>query len=194
MKLIDGYVKINNTTDFEDSSMATGLCALFGYFKDELNFFDGKYIDFWKFIRPDGYYQRCPNSKYDFSRDQTLVLWAGMKANGQYYLVDKWRVTGKDLFSPANYGHLRRCQNKKSYWFQDQWLKAEIIYHAKVTPLEEPNQLICMMMIAGDEYLKLWTSLNHQWQNSINKYFRDSFRNEPEFAAHMIKVINERVK
>ena len=188
MKIENGFVKIAGSSDLEDSSMAVGLCAIIQYPFSEV-------VDIMKYIKPDGKYQRCDNSKYLFSRDQTLCLVAGLNACGYKSFASLDRVDGKDIFSPANKGHIKRCQGLKANWFQDLWLKAEILFHAKFTPLAEPNQLIAMMMVAGDEYLKLWVKHNKQWHRSINKYWCSedgAWRGEPEFAAHMAKVIHER--
>lgn len=182
MKLENGFVKIMGASDLEDSSMAAGMCALFEY---PIEF------DILNHLWPDGMYRRCRNSRYLFSRDQALCLVAGLYKRGFSQYVGLERVDGKDLFNPAARGHIKRCQSKKAWWFQDFFLRLEILAHALVTPLGEPNQLICMMMVHPDrKYLKLWCYLNSEWRKSINLYWRN-WRGEPELAELMIIRIEE---
>jgi hypothetical protein len=105
------------------------------------------------------------------------------------YLVNKNSITGKDFLSPSVRGHIRRCQLREANWFQNLWLKLDIYWNAFFDPLSEPNQLICMIMVAGPEYVKLWTTLNPMWRDAIHAYWTYSFRNESELAMHMIKRI-----
>lgn len=194
MQLLDGFVKINGATDLEDAPVAAGLCVLTGFniYTSEHSDLGQKNtyatplkIDLTNHVKANGFYQRCKNSKYSFSRDQALVLWAGLKEQGKSELVSRDRVDGKDWFLPGNLGHEKRCQGKSSNDFFDSWLKAEIYFHAKFTPIEESNQLLAMMFVAGDKYVNLWTRLNKNWGDSIFKYWAHSFRNEPEFAKHL---------
>ena len=186
MRLENGFVKIEGSSDLEDSSMAAGMCVLFDYPIE---------VDLRKYIKPNGMYQRCNNSKYLFSRDQTICLVAGLSKVklGLHSKSNLWRVDGKDWFSPANKGHIRRCDGLKASWFQDLWLKAEIMFHAKFTPLDEPNQLICMMLIAKIKYLKLWVRHNKKWRESIRTYW-EGWRNEPYLSHLMIEKIEQLTK
>lgn len=179
-----GFYVIEGASDMEDCSMFNGLIALFEY----------RNVNLSNFITKDykRVYQRCPGSKYDFSRDQVVCLWAGLWKQQLYFAVDKKKITGKDLFSPANNGHYNWCRGLTNNWFNKLWLKAEILFHAKFKPIAEPNQLIAMMMVAGPEYLKLWTKHNKFWAHSIAKYwFLDdgAWRNEQAFGEHMINTI-----
>ncbi len=195
--IFDGKIfKIEGASDMEDCSMFAGLIALFEY---DTNSKFGGFVRFGYFFEPFGRfpperYVRCPGSKYNFSRDQFLCISAGMWKSGyptqfiSYKLVD-----GKDILSPANRGHELRCQNKKSNWFYDLWLKAEILFHAYATPTEESNQLIAMMIVAGDDYLKLWTKHNPKWRESISLYW-DSWRNEKDFGLHVIETIKQKTQ
>jgi len=174
--------KINGASDWEDASMFNGLLALF----------DIRDVDLMQFIDENKYVRHPYGTVYNFSRDQFLCLSAGLSKKFPQCVREDW-ITGRDLLSPANKGHTLRCRGLKASWLQDLWLKAEILFHAKFTPLAEPNQLIAMMMIAGPEYLKLWTSHNKEWQRSIRKYWSEedgAWRNEPELAEAMIKKIS----
>jgi len=189
----DGKIfKIQGASDLEDASMFNGLLVLFGYATVDLNHF----IERDSSNNKINYVRHPYGTKYSFSRDQTLCLAAGMSMIMPENVVSA-RANGKDIFSPANKGHLQRCSGRKSTWLQNLWLKAEILFHAKFTPLAEPNQLIAMMMVAGPEYLKLWTQKNYQWQRSIRKYWYSedgNWRNERDFAEHMITVITDLVE
>lgn len=129
--------------------------------------------------------------KYDLSRDQWICWSAGTFFQTERIFDVSWDlVNGKDIFIGAVTGHIKRCQGKKANWIEDLCLEAEIRIHAKFTPLDEPNQLLCMMMVHPDKkYLKLWTQLNPQWRRSIQMYWALSYRSEPWLSIHIIGVI-----
>ena len=191
MKFDGRIYKIEGASDLEDSSMFCGLISLFEYKKVDLLYFIVFGTGWSNYVRhPYG-------PKYSFSRDQYLCLSAGLCKQHLYSYVNEEWISGKDLLSPANHGHTKRCQGLKANWFQNLWLKAEILFHAYVKPIDEPNQLIAMMIVAGDDYLKLWTKHNKQWERSLRKYWYQedgAWRNEPEFCEHMISEITKRIK
>lgn len=177
-----GLPKDSGATDFNDSARLAGIIALFQYPTD-------RYLWLTEYINDAGKYIRHPKEyKYNFSRDQAVCLMAGLWFNGLSYLVDKKAITGKDFLSPSVRGHIRRCQGKKATKFQDYWLKLDIYYNAFFDPLSEPNQLICMLMVAGPEYVKLWTKLNTKWKQAITDYWC-GWRGESGLAVHMINKI-----
>lgn len=177
-----GLPRDNGATDFNDSARLAGILALFQYPVE-------KEIDLTLYINDACKYIRHPKEyKYDFSRDQAVCLMAGLWIDGLPYLVDKNSITGKDFLSPSVRGHIRRCQGLEATWFQNLWLKLDIIWNAFCDPLSEPNQLLCMLMVAGPEYVKMWTELNPSWEFAIIKYW-SGWRDEPELAKHMIKRI-----
>lgn len=177
-----GLPRDNGSTDWQDSARLAGIIALFQYpTNSDLYLTD--------YINKDGKYIRHPKEyKYNFSRDQSVPLMAGLWINGLSYLVDKNCITGKDILSPSVRGHIRRCQDKKANWFQNLWLKLDIYYNAFFDPLSEPNQLLCMLMVAGPEYVKLWTKLNTKWKQAITDYWC-GWRGESGLAVHMINRI-----
>lgn len=183
MKLENGFVKITGASDLEDSPVAAGLCTIFDYPIE---------IDPLLYFNKNGMYQRCADSKYFFSRDQTIPLIALLRIKGLSHLVSLDHVDGKDVFSPSVKGHIKRCQGGKASWLQDTWLWLDVWFHAKVKPLEEPNQLIVMMWFADPKYLKWWCANNPHWEMSIEIYWI-SWRNEPELAALMIAAIKFRI-
>ena len=180
MIIENGFVKIKGSTDLEDSSMAAGMCVLFEYILDE--------IDLNLYIKKDGMYQRCNNSKYLFSRDQTICLVSVLSE--QFVSLD--RVDGKDFFSPSDKGHIQRCKGQQASWFQDAWFWAELAFSAKVKPLDELNQLFCKMMIADVKFIKWYCDNNSQWRDSLRNYWCD-WRNEKDFCEHVINVIENRI-
>ena len=181
-------IKFNGVDDAEDSPVAAAMAALFtGQEPRVFNYFkDTAMLD---------KYQRCYNSKYTFSRDQFVCLAVVLKLNRFYTLVSLDKVDGKDFMSPAIRGHERICKGLEPYWYQTLWFKMDLIFSAKVKPLEELNQLFCMLLVHPDQSLIKWyCGMNTQWRDAINLYFRDSFRKEPELAKLMIEKIEERIK
>jgi hypothetical protein len=76
------------------------------------------------------------------------------------------------------------------------WLKAEIYWHSYVQPLDEPNQIIALCSVYGDEYLKLWTNHNKLWKWSIYRYWSQldgAWRGEPELAEWVIKYVESKI-
>lgn len=192
MKIENGYVKINGASDLEDSSMAFGLATVLDYFIDSSGanpFLADSYF------REDGMYQRCKDSKYLFSRDQTICLVAGLLRQHCQHLVTLDKVNGKDIFSPANRGHIRICQGLKPYWYQTLWFKAELWFSAKYAPLDELNQLFCQLLVHPNKSLLRWyCDMNPQWRVSLAEYWyagKGHWRNEMDFCLHMIKKIEE---
>ena len=179
-----GLPKENGASDLQDSARLAGVMTTFNYPKvvPMENYVEFKNTPFTKYVRHPLEY------RYDFSRDQALCLMAGLFYQRQHKLVDLKYVIGKDWFFPSHRGHVKRCQGKKSNWIEDLWLEAEIYFNAKFTPLAEPNQLLCMMMVAGNGYVNLWVKNNPQWRKAITNYW-SYWRNEPELAGHMIRKI-----
>jgi hypothetical protein len=180
-----GLPKDNGATDLQDSARLAGLLTTFGWAKRmslEL------YVD-----KDKKRYVRHPEERtYDFSRDQAICLIAGLYFSGKRDLVKREYVDGKDIFSPSHMGHVRMCQGLKPRWYQKAWLWIDVLYGCFYQPMGEPNQLLCMLMVADRKYLKFWLKYNKHWQASIKEYWAEgagAWRKEPELAAHMIKVL-----
>ena len=188
----NGYPKVNGATDYEDSSHLAGILAIM----DHPEAVDcRKYIEFRPLSGPIRYF-RCPASLYDFSRDQFILLAAGLIKQGYGNLVNLKYVNGKDIMPPSVRGLVRIAQGKQPLCYQIAWLKAEIYWHSYIQPLDEPFQLIALCMTYGDEYLKLWTKKNTLWQWSIRRYLSQldgAWRNEPELAEFVIDKIKEKI-
>lgn len=200
MKFDDlGLPQVNGSTDLQDSAALAGIMTVFEW---------PQKIDLKKYVIqlvPDGVpvpigtiffkYVRHPlEISYDFSRDQAVCLIAGLFVQNQKGYVDADFINGSDFLSPAIKGHIQRCKGLRANWFQDLWLWADLWFSAKFKPLDELNQLFCMMMIADPKFIKWYCENNPKWQQSIKNYWCEnagSWRNEHELAALMIEKINE---
>ena len=175
-------------SDKQDSSRLAGMMALFDWPQD----FDmSKYV-----IKENGITVYCRHPlerRYDFSRDQALCLVAGIYKQNRNKLVKLEYVDGKDLFLPSHRGHFRRCALGWPNLIEKAWLWLDVLYHAHIKPLSEPNQILSMMYVAyfqGErEYLRYWLKHNKQWRESILYYWALSYRKEVELADHMIKEL-----
>lgn len=173
--------KPNGATDYLDSPVIAAMMILSGHPESYK-------IDSRKYFQ-EGKYFRFPFDKtYDMSRDNSVPLITCIYLQGYPQLVDKSYIDGKDFLSPSVRGHIRRCQDREANWFQNLWIKLDIIWNAYIDPLSEPNQLICMLVVAGPKYVKLWTKLNPMWRVAITTYWC-GWRGESGLAAHMINRI-----
>lgn len=199
------FAKPNGASDFEDAPVICGMAVTFSYPTEYP-------IDMSEFVWA-GKYRRCLNPKNDLSRDQCMELWSGLKAQGREDLVDSRRVTGKDFFAPSNKGHEMRCKGLKASWFQDQWLKVDMLYSAKVKPMEELNQILTILWNHPDDwFIKTYCKWNPSWAESLRKYwyvgyfdFNDldengrakkvgNWRDEKDFCEWVLSKIEERIK
>lgn len=178
-----GLHVLMGVTDNEDSPVAAALAVMFAVPVE---------VDPLLYFNEFGLYQRCENSKYLFSRDQTIMLATLFRLKNKSHLVSLNHVDGKDLFPPSTRGHIRRCKGEEARWHQDQWLWMDVRFHATCTPRGESNQLIAMMWFADPAYLKWWCANNHLWRESIIDYFC-GWRAEHELANLMIATIEKRI-
>lgn len=179
----NGFPRDTGASDFQDSSRLAGIMATFDYPNTP---------DLQRYI-VSGQYRRHPTEKrYSMSRDQTICLFSGYKAQQLGNLVDRDYATEGDLVSPSVRNHFIRCAGGEGGWLGDQWLYLDIAWNAWVKPMEEPNQLICILWNADDKYLQLWVKMNPKWRQAINLYWC-GWRKEPELAAHMISKIERRL-
>lgn len=178
-----GLPKVTGATDLQDSAHAAGMLTLFNYGpKIPLEL----YVD----LNKKSYVRHPKEAHYDFSRDQSIPLVAGLYKQNLEHLVDRAFITGKDIITPDVQGHLKRCKSLKANWIQDAWLKAAILWHAKRTPLDEPNNVIAMSMVAGLDYVRFWKKHNYTWRTSIFNYW-GGWRGEQGFAIHLIDQLEK---
>lgn len=185
-----GLPKDTGATDWLDSSRLAGLMVVFDW-PQKIN------------LR---HYLHTPSNKptrhisdtntKNFSRDQLVPLAAGLAQ--QPPLLDTadipkgWRAANGDLLSPSQRNHLRLCKGGRGSKFGFFWLKIDILWSAYVQPMAEPNQLICMLMVAGPKYVKMWKHHNKKWKNAIRGYWSEgsgAWRNEPELAIWIIEKL-----
>jgi len=194
-----GLPKDTGASDKQDSSRAAGIMSTFKH--GELVPLEKYVVDLFGFpgtqrvkngVKIKTYVRHPQEYVYNFSRDQSLCLMAGLYFHKQYDLVNRDYVNGADWFSPSNWGHVRRCSRTTTNWFftwvQDSWLWLDTWYAAKHNQLGEPNQLLSMLMVADQKYLRYWIHTNTQWQKAITDYWC-GWRNENALAASIIKVL-----
>lgn len=174
MIFYNGYPRFNGVTDFCDSAVLAGILSLFNYPNFKMPIYQVG----------NGLPVRCPDSDipndeckmwWTFSRDQQLCLVAGyynkIVVTGTHYEALTRRPANGDWLSPSHYGHINKCLRGTPYtWIQRQWLLADILFHAKFNPWHEPLQLICMMVVAGPEFVKKWKKWHPNWRKSISIY------------------------
>lgn len=181
-----GLPSDNGSTDLQDSARLAGIMVLFDW---------PQYIDLTHYVvvRNNGYYYvRHPNEyKYAMSRDNSVCLMAGLYKQGHEMLNMMAKIDGKDILSPSVKGHRRRCMAQQASWFQDLWLKLDIYWSAYIKPKAELNQLLCMLMVAGPEWVRLFKKHHKSWEDNLLEYWAYSFRQEPELAEHIIKKLRE---
>jgi hypothetical protein len=172
MKFINRYPQIQGSSDLEDSSHLAGILAIFEH-PEAVNCTKYVFVQNGKLI-----YKRHPDSIYDFSRDQFILIAAGLIKQKAGLRVNLDYVNGRDIMPPSVRGLVRIAHGKKPRFYQSLWLKGEIYWHSYLQPLDEPNQIIALCSVYGDKYLKLWTKHNKLWKWSITFYFGGYSRDE----------------
>lgn len=192
-----GLPRDSGATDLQDSARLAGLMVTFGF-----DLTQNRIIPLEKYVVTiptlgSTYYVRHPlEHKYDFSRDQAICLLAGLHKAGLYRLIDKNYIDGKDIFSPSHRGHIKRCQGKKPNILEENWLWLDVLYSCFYQPMGEPNQLLCMLMVADPKYLKFWLKYNKHWRDAIKEYWCEgagAWRGERDLAEHMISILESKV-
>lgn len=197
MYYLDGYPRDNGATDMMDSSRLAGVLSVFKF----PGFFISYYFIDNKVVRcrvSEVLSDQCADHK-NFSRDQLVPLIAGyyyafpstgyyanlVYENIRFIFCPNW-----DILSPSQLNHVRVCAGKKPNWFGLKWLELDIWYNAKYSPLAEPNQLLCMLMVAGPKYVQKWKQSNPQWEKAIRTYW-EGFRDEKEVSDHVVGVVSK---
>lgn len=153
------------------------------------------------------------NNPKNFTRDQLMCLTAGMKAQntpaGVFESLHDAAVkrgyraqnteadipgsvkkfpNGADILFPSNMNHLRIAAGLPSTFLGRLWLKFDIIVNGLFTPMEEQNQLICMVAVAGKDYVKMYKKWNPKYREATRAYWC-GWRQEPELAEEMIRQL-----
>jgi hypothetical protein len=183
-----GYPKVNGADDWADSPHLAGILALFDH---------PQQVDCAKYVVP-GRYIRHPNeARYDMSRDQSILLMAGLWKQGKALLVNTDYIIGKDIIPPSVQGMVRKIKGKDYYFWQRWDFEAEFETNVTIQKLEEPFQVIAMCMVYGDGYLARWTRENNLWKWAIRRYLSEldgAWRGEKELAEYVIQKIEGMIK
>lgn len=194
MRWQDGYPCDTNSTDGQDSARLAGLMWVFDH-PEKTRFNIKSYYGY------EGY-KRHPieENKTPFSRDQAVCLFAGfLKSYTRIYVNPTYNPPNGDWISPSVRGHFKLCAGSSYTWFKNLWLWLDVLWSCFITPMAEPNQLLCMMMChANPFYLQFWITHNDRWEDAIREYWCSKTvgiynRGEPEFAEWMIETIKIRV-
>lgn len=190
----------DNASDKQDSIRLAGLMAVFDHPEavpmNRYLLIEGDRIPLRDtpdsvFICPKNMYVRHPKEYiFDLSRDQYICAIGGFSEQNKRYLIDRKYVNGKDLLSPTVTGHELRCKGQKASWWHDLWLWCDMMYHAKFTPLSEPNQLLVMLKIAGTDWVQSYCKANPKWREALRTYWiATRAKPEVELCEHIIKQI-----
>lgn len=195
----EGYPRDNGSTDFCDSARLMGLIYT-------MKFSSGFSVK--SYFNKHGSLVRCPVSDIDgdkcfdsatFSRDQFIPLIAGYCMLGDRFMADRmylwlkarnWILPNGDILSPSQIAHIKTCAGVKTSFFERAWIYLDILFSAYVQPMAEPNQLICMLVVA--EKVPLWKKLNKNWRDAILEYWCEGaghWRNEKELAENIIRKL-----
>lgn len=189
-----GLPQVNGSTDLQDSAALAGIMTVFRW---------PRLINLSKYILQDpksplvkfDYVRHPLELVYDFSRDQTIALTSGFSVQAPH-LVDEKFITGKDILSPSVKGHIRRCRGETANFLQDAWFWADLWFSAKFKPLDELNQLFCMMQVADKKFMRWYCNANPQWRKALREYWftgPGAWRNEEDLCEWMIARIDEQL-
>lgn len=189
--------KPNGAGDWADSSHLAGFLAVIDH-PQQVNCLNYVIEHFNKDHFELRYkYVRHPDEKrFDFSRDQAIMLMCGLIVQGHPSLASLDYIDGKDLLPPSVRGIERIARYRKPTLLQSLWFKAEILWHAYVQPLDEPCQIIAMCRVYGREYLRLWTKHNKLWRWSIRRYWSQldgAWRGEHDLAEYAIRYVESEI-
>lgn len=212
-----GLPKDSGASDYMDSARLAGLLVTLGLNDESLLKGILKYTKYNEDNVLVGmrHPREVPSNNWkNFTRDQLMCLASGLFKAGEIETAHKLYVAavdrnyraqnteydvegsakkfpnGADLLTPSHMGHLRACAGLKSTIIQDLWLILDITYHSLFTPLRESNQLICLCVVAGPKYVKMFKALNSKWEQGIRDYW-SGWRGESDLAELLIQKIKE---
>lgn len=199
-----------NYKDGGDSSRATGIMALCGSEKDKkiiLKHYIGKGLC----VRHP--YQPRWSDFRNFSRDQLILLVAGLLAAGYYFIVRKifWSrfrsfffcqnthtndglkkkfPDGADILSPDVIWHMILCGRMwYLYWFFPVGILFQflvLLFNCFVTPWREQNQTFALMSVSG--LLPLYLRLHPDFEKAMKDYWCKWRSQEEVFEKIMAKI------
>ena len=186
-----GLPKEHGASDLQDSARLAGILWTFGisdisHLSPNLDlYFDGD----------NKIFVRHPlERKYDFSRDQAICLFAGMKARslwtGVLPVIRKEYVDGKDWFSPSHNAHIKFCRFETPNLLERNWIWLDVLWACYVDKEHENNQLLCMLLSHRNKKPLKFYLKNSNWEQLIASYW-GGWRGERELAYQMIKYLNK---
>lgn len=213
-----GLPRDNGATDYMDSARLAGLTTAVKYplSINALNL--GRYcVDGLVYRYPStDTSNAASNNPLNVTRDQILCLAAGYyfrnwssrcvdmlhaAHNRSSYGICKAQNTeadvtgsrkawynGADVLSPSHMNHLRLCSRQRGTLLGYLWLNIDIAFYSLFTPKAEPNQLLCMALVAGPKYVKRMRRWNRHLDTAIRNYW-SGWRAEPELAEHMVSYL-----
>lgn len=174
----------NGAVDMKDSARLAGLMALFEH-KNSPDL--TKYLIGDKLIpvRHPIYFAIKDKSSM-VSRDQIIPFAAGLwRQDTSYRINPNYKIPNGDWLSPSHKDHLRRCCGEKDTWLGRIWLWFDVLWACYVRPMDENNQILTMLVLAGKPYLQFYLKNCKDWKKCIRVYWA-GWRSEPEFAEFII--------
>lgn len=82
-----------------------------------------------------------------------------------------------DILMPGDIWHLILCGKIRSlYWFGligIPWTVLDIMLHALFNKSDDEGQIISRCVVAGRTFVRLYTTLKHNWKDSLKRYWVD---------------------
>ena len=207
-----GLPKDTGASDYADSARLAGILGAFGHpamtAEKIAQYVIGDQGVRYPYVDPTG--NLSSNNPKNFTRDQEVCLAAGLNklrrpdlamklyraAQNRWYRGQNTEADipgstkkfpdGADLFLFDTMSHLKNCADQGPTVLGRINLIIDICYKAWVKPMTEPNQIMCMCLIAGPMYVKLLRKLNKKLDAAIREYW-SGWRGEPELAEFLIE-------
>ncbi len=190
MRWQDGYPCDSGSTDGQDSARLAGLMWVFNH-PQKIPYMS----DYYSFnpVNDDLRYLRHPveGNKTPISRDQIVPLFAGFFVSGNKIFINPYYRPHGEITMPSVANHIGICGGMQSKWFGNLWLWLDVFWSCFIAPMDEPNQLICMMKVHPNEaYIIYWVNNNKYWREAIREYWC-GWRDEVDLAELMIKDLEQ---
>lgn len=214
-----GLPRENGASDFMDSARLVGLLATINSDRQVSALNLERYIADGLALRYPDIDETNPASSNprNVTRDQILCLAAGFnRKNWTSKCVDllhaaynrssfgicraqnveadvvgsrKAWYNGADILSPSHMNHLKLCARHRPSTLGYIWLNFDIAIYSLFTPLAEPNQLLCMAVVAGPKYVKRMRKWNRHLDTAVRDYW-SGWRAEPELAEQIVSFLH----
>lgn len=202
--------------DFGDSCFKTSMAAIgrLDNYKDLLLSFlvsDGSVIRHPKTRIPDG--QNSPNmdkwaDPKETSRDQLIPYVVALYLCGYRSAVrmidDRYTwFINKDILSPSVQLIKKICAGRTPNWFiktvGTKMIEVDIWWSTKIRPDHELNQMICVCLVMGKQYIQKLCSQHPDWKKNIRDYYGgpkedEGWRDNKEIGEALILVVEDAIK